>query len=353
MSAEDRRFAGITLPHSGIVRLGVVYHLLSISFPTPMHHTETLPSHMAAVEMSQQQLPIVFPVVLALTKDTARTAAVRVTQALARDRGAIPTVLHVVENETEMSPEILPSMPHTYEEALNTEYQNGQLLALESDVHTILGDTPSWRFEIATGRAVPCIAQGARNVSAELVVLGLPHHTALQRAMLRDTVQGIVEQATTPVLAVRPALTTLPTHAMVAMDFSPASLRAAHLARRLMHEHGHMELVYVQPEIEGDPPVTEAQRVLREVGLGAAFAALIDDLVPSRTMPIRPVVYQGSPVEQIRTGAERLQPDLIALGSGRHTPVDWFFGDTVSTALMHARRWSLLLVPCVPDAATP
>jgi nucleotide-binding universal stress UspA family protein len=47
----------------------------------------------------------------------------------------------------------------------------------------------------------------------------------------------------------------------------------------------------------------------------------------------------------VKEVAQRMQPDVIALGAHHHSAVDWFFGDSVSTNLVSERQWSLLVVP--------
>lgn len=295
--------------------------------------------------MSSAQLTDVFPVLVAITADPAAEAAVRITHVLAEKCGAIPTVLRVVHDHGDIGIDTLDGMPGAPETALSPEYQDAQLAALEAQVQAILGFMPRWQCEVDTGTTVSTIVHRAQQLCAELVILGFPHHNFLRRALVRDTVRGVVEHTCAAVLAIRPTLTRRPSCVMVAVDLSPASLRAAHLACQLVAPGGRVILVYVHPDVSRNGGRTAATEVPPGRSVDAALMSLIDDLSSKKTITVTSVIEHGSSIEGVKAAALRMQPDLVALGSGRHSAVDWFFGDSVSTAMISERQWSLLVVP--------
>lgn len=303
-------------------------------------------SRTAGSEVRATQLSSVFPVVVAVTADGAASAAIFITNALAQECGAVPTVLRVVQDDLPVSAAATGAMGGVPEAALDPAYRVAQLAALEDQVRRTLDTVPNWRYDVEFGVTVPTIVQRARELRAELVILGLPEHNFFRRAFVRDTVQGVVEHTPAAVLAVRPELTRRPESVLVALDFGIASLRAAHLACQLVAPGGRVILVYVQPDL---PPGSsaDATHVSAESAsaLEKAITLLIDELTFEKTVTVTSIIEHGGSIEGVKEAAVRMRPDVIALGSRHHSAADWFFGDSVSADLLSDRRWSLLMVP--------
>jgi nucleotide-binding universal stress UspA family protein len=292
------------------------------------------------------QLSSVFPLLVAITADTAASAAIHITHAFAQEFGAVPTVLHVVHEDLALNPAATGAMGSIPEAALDPAYRTKQLLTLEDQVQKTLGTLPAWRYDVEVGATVPTIVQRTHELCAELVILGLPQHNFFRRAFVRDTVQGIAENTQSAVLAVRPELIHRPESILVAVDFSIASLRAAHLACQLVAPGGRIILVYVQPDLPPDSS-TDSTRIRTDgsAALETALTSLIDELTSQKTVTITSVIEYGSSIHGVKEAALRMHPDAIALGARHHSAVDWFFGDSVSTELVSERQWSLLVVP--------
>ena len=296
------------------------------------------------------QLSPVFPVIVAITADTAATAAIHMTQALAHECGAVPTVVRVVQDDLAAEAAATGVMGGIADIVLDPAYRTTQLTALQRQVHHILGDLPAWRYDIEVGATVPTIVTRARDVGAELVILGLPQHNFFRRAFVRDTIQGVLEETESAVLAVRPELFHRPKSILVAVDFGLSSLRAAHLACQLVAPGGRVILVYVQPDVSEKTPHdtgNDAGHLESDnaSAIAGAFTGLIDELQSSKAITIDSVIEHGNSITGVKEAARRLHPDVIALGARHHSAVDWFFGDSVSTELVSDRQWSLLVVP--------
>jgi nucleotide-binding universal stress UspA family protein len=231
------------------------------------------------------------------------------------------------------------------EAALDPAYRHAQLGVLQGQVQHALGELPPWHYDVEVGATVPTIVARTRSLHAELVILGLPQHNFFRRAFVRDTVQGVLEHTEAAVLALRPDAVHRPETILVAMDFSESSLRAAHLACQLVAPGGRIILVYVQPETVPEERRGTGRQHPDETSLDAAFASRIEELTWQKALTVSSVIEHGSPLEGVNEVAERVQPDVIALGGHHHSAVDWFFCDSVSTDLVSERRWSLLVVP--------
>jgi len=292
------------------------------------------------------QLSPVFPLVVAITADAAAGAAIHMTHALAQECGAVPTVLRVVQSDVAVDAAVTGAMGGIAEGALDPSYRTTQLTALQHQVEHILGELPPWHYDIEVGATVSTLVARTRALRAELVILGLPQHNFFRRAFVRDTVQGVAEHTDAAVLALRPDATDRPASILVAVDFSVSSLRAVHLACQLVAPGGRIILVYVQPEASAESSMNALhRRADGTTALNAAFMSLITELTSQRTLTITSVIEYGNSIRGVKDVAQRMQPDMIALGMHHHSAVDWFFGDSVSTNLVSERQWSLLLVP--------
>jgi nucleotide-binding universal stress UspA family protein len=176
--------------------------------------------------------------------------------------------------------------------------------------------------------------------------MGLNRHAAISRAIGNDTVREVIALGGIPVLAVRPQLMNLPKHVVVAVDFSRASIRAAHLARRLIEEHGSMHLLFIESVmLNGTSESTEGLRLIQTKGLATAFEQLISELEPTAGMTIDTVVRRGNPMEEIARYCEEIEPDLVAIGSQRRRFLDRLLLGSVARSIAGNGRWSILVTP--------
>jgi len=290
-------------------------------------------------------------ILLAFDDDTAARAAIRLTATLCRKFGSIPTVLRVIELGRYLTPEALPEVANAEELILAAdathEYRNHML----DRVAWLAGAPVDWRAELDVGDDVRCIIRRAETIGAQLIVMGLEHHGTLRRAFVGDTVHQVMASGIAPVLAVTPSLETLPSHVVVGMDFTTSSIRAAHWARRLVRPDGVIDLIFVTPSgsvdrisrdvIAGNPaaPDTDAD---------ARFAKLIQELAPAPAMQIKVVRRSGSAADELCDYAQEVGADMIAVGSHRRNLLERIWLGSVSTAVVHDARCSVLMTPPEP-----
>ncbi len=285
----------------------------------------------------------VFPLLLAVGNDELAEAAIRVTSALARSKGAIPTVIQALGVDRDAEVVVAPFVGTTMEAALSPEFRNERRNALQNLTQSIAGNV-RWRFEIDDLSAADAVMELARQVRPELIVMGLRQHGMVHRAVSGDLLRSIVRATRLPVLAVRPGLWGLPRRIVVAIDFGEASIHAARMARQLLGEGGEMHLMHVATDHE-DRMAAPLIRFSDATGLGGRLERLAEDLSPAPGMTITTELAQGDPVLSIKGCAERLRADLIAVGSDHHSPLERLLSGSVSMALAHAARWAMLIVP--------
>ena len=286
-----------------------------------------------------------FGVLVAITDDDLAPPVTAVARALQERRNARPSVLYVIE--------ISASVPEASAVAvvLEDELRDPRIRAKqEGEMRAVLhidgGALAAWPFGIAVGSVAPTVVEHAKREGAEMIVMGLNRHAVVGRVIGKDTVREVMALGGVPVLAVRPPLTTLPKRIVVAVDFSRASVRAAHLARRLVDEHGSMHLLFVESGVLGGTSESaEGQQLIQAKGLEAAFNQLVSELKPLAGMTIDTVVRKGAAMAEITRFCEKIEPDLVAVGSQRHRFLDRLLLGSVARSVAADGRWSTLVTP--------
>ena len=287
----------------------------------------------------------VFPLLLAIVDDELAASAIRVTSALARYRGAVPIVIQALGPDREAEITIAPFAGTAMEASLSPEYRNERRHALQKHVTSVVGNV-QWRFEIDDQSPMEGVVELADHLKPGLIVMGLRHHGILRRVVSRDLLRSVVRATRVPVLAVRPELDGLPKSIVVGIDFGESSVRAACMARHLLADDGEMHLVHVATDHsiamhEGIGPLHGRTTDW----VGQELDRLIEELAPSPGMKISPVAAEGDVLLSIQGCAERVGADLVAVGSDHHSPLDRLLSGSVSMALAHTARWSMLVVP--------
>jgi nucleotide-binding universal stress UspA family protein len=288
-----------------------------------------------------------FPLLLATDGSDLACAAARVADAIARQRGAVPRVLHVLEPPSSaVPPEALAYTIGVTDLLYSEEYQREQRERIRETIHRVLTATPGWPIDIAVGDPASCITRTAQAMQAGLIVMGLRHHGIVDRMVNAETTRQVMRHGGVPVLGVRPALTGLPRRVIAAIDFSPASLRAVASVLRFMDEDGLLLLTYVHPP--ADYRSTEAaagEGGIHTYGVEAAFRQLQQELeVPPGTR-VESVILSGNPGDRLEKLARTFHPDVLTIGSQRLSFLNRVILGSVTTALVRRTTCSVLVTP--------
>ena len=206
------------------------------------------------------------------------------------------------------------------------------------------GGEKSWTREVAFGRPAKVLTAIAAERGAEMIVLGQRTHGIMDRIAGGETALQAMRLAETPVLAVSSELNDLD-RIVVAIDFSPASLRAARVALKLLGTRGSLHLVYVEPPVEFLPGgYTLMDDAVSPADVATRFHRLLD-LLHSPGIVVESVVLNGKPVPALIEFAESAGADIVAAGSHGHTPLERLVLGSVSTGLVRNAGCPVLVVP--------
>lgn len=273
-------------------------------------------------------------------------AACHVAAAIAEHAGAGVHVVSVIDT----TPVPIP-FPLGGVFALGSDSSAGMLHGEQENeireaVGALLGHEVDWPTSIELGRPAGAIARRAKGIDAALIVMGLARHSLPDRLVHDETTLSVMRDAECPVLGVIAGVTCLPRKALVAMDFTLASVGAAMMAAQLMSDGGTMTLAFVESMIQSPPDSADA--VIHRLGLAAAFARLTTVLESSTLRVDHVVLHHSEPVtlsKLLLEHATEAQFDLLVAGSARHGRLDRILLGSVSADLVRAGQCSTLIVP--------
>ncbi|HEY0969427.1 MAG TPA: universal stress protein [Gemmatimonadales bacterium] len=182
-----------------------------------------------------------------------------------------------------------------------------------------------------------------------MIVMGIGRHAPMDRVFGSETALQTIRVADRPVLAVAPNFTGLPRRAVVAVDFSPASVRAVEEALSILDDGGKLSLVYVRPR---DIDLVRLGDEIVSWYSGERVDELFDRLIAMLDVPpsvtIEQAVLAGEPSEQVMEHAERHGADLVAVGSSGLGFFDRLIVGSVATRILRRASVSVLVVPRPP-----
>lgn len=285
-----------------------------------------------------------------LVATTGRGATPVVTAArLIADRlGAAPAVVAVLEPV----PVYLPGLVREPTRPIVDAEQRRRLQDGVADaVRSAYDGDPAWPITVETGEPARTLVRVAQERGARLIVMGIGRHAPMDRMFGSETALQTIRLADRPVLAVAPSFAALPRRAVVAMDFSAASVRAAEEALALLADGGTLSLVYVRPH---DIDLVRLGDEYLQWQHGARVDELFDRVAAALRAPptitVRRLVMTGEPAEQVIEVARRDGADLVAAGSSGLGFLDRLIVGSVATRLLRRADVSVLVVPR-PSAA--
>ncbi len=255
--------------------------------------------------------------------------------------GGAPEIIGVCEPMPGIATgmELLPVPP---------EIDESRRVSLLGDLERIVsvaeaGNT-SWPIHVVIGAPPRTLAQLADQRSATLLVMGIGRHNPLDRLFGTETTLATLRESHVPILAVPPHFAT-PSHAVVGLDFSAASVRAARLALRLLSPGGKLTLVHVRPRFE--QPSADWQQWDAEYArtLPPLFEQLRNQLNPPAGITVDTIAVRGDPAPALLAFAQQSNAELIAVGTQRKTFVERLVVGSVATRVLRTARTAVLAVP--------
>jgi nucleotide-binding universal stress UspA family protein len=202
----------------------------------------------------------------------------------------------------------------------------------------------SWEKRALIGHPADIINATASGWQATLIVMGLGRHNRVDRLFGSETAVRVIRQSKIPVLAVPPKVRSLPSRALIAMDFTPASVAAAHAAVDLVSDDGTLIVAHAC----GFAGVKERPGDLVDLyraGARAKLDAAVAELRRHTTRCVDSVVLEGEPGAALVGYARREHCDLIALGGHEAGLMDRILLGSVRTRVVREAQCAVLIVP--------
>lgn len=213
-------------------------------------------------------------------------------------------------------------------------------------------DVATLPVHLRFGSVAEEIALVARERSATLVVVGAAPHQRLNHIVAGELAVRVLREATVPVLSVPPGFSALPKSVVVAMDFSPASVRAAETALLLLAEGGTLTLLHVLSPLLADAPIRDIQGRDPSDTVQTLFGRVRDELRPfvPTDVTIETRIRTDLHVDGILESAATVTADLIAVGTHGPRLLERIFVGSVASSIVHAAPQAVLAVPPPPAA---
>ena len=204
--------------------------------------------------------------------------------------------------------------------------------------------TETWSTQAAIGMAADEINEAAANWGAFLILLGRGRHNTLDRTFGGETAVAIARSARVPLIAVPPTTRDLPRHALIAADFTEASVAAGEFATRLLASDGFVSVSHAcafagAPHHDGD--LVDIYRA----GARTKLEEFVRDLRGRTGAHVEGVMLEGEPATALLAYARRERCDLIALGGHAQGLMDRILLGSVRTQVLRGARCSVLIVP--------
>ncbi len=231
---------------------------------------------------------------------------------------------------------------------LSDEYRQREREEVAADLRSRVAspaDAARVRIDVVEGAPGSTVTTAAADRGASTIVIGAGRHGMLGRFLYGERALDVVRSAGSAVLVAPPNAEPPIERAVAAVDFSPASVRAAILALEMLGPGGQLTLVHVESathSLNGPIAGVDEHSERRSRSLLARFT---DALPQPSTVQLQSVVLRGDPVGALLRYAEEQEAELIACGRRRHSLVQRLLVGSVSTAVIRGAPCCVLVAP--------
>ncbi|MEO5814181.1 MAG: universal stress protein [Gemmatimonadaceae bacterium] len=201
------------------------------------------------------------------------------------------------------------------------------------------------RIDLRQGSPAATITRFAREHGAGLIVIGTGSHGRIGHLIYGERVAEIVGNSETPVLIVPPDAASPIERAMVAVDFSLASERAAASAHRMLGRGGRLTLVHVKRAPGADAGGAGKWDESFGPRTSAALARFARTLGKTPGVRVDVDVLHGEPTEVLTTYALEHGMQLLACGVRHHGVLEQVLSRSVTTGLIRGAHCAVLVAP--------
>jgi nucleotide-binding universal stress UspA family protein len=191
------------------------------------------------------------------------------------------------------------------------------------------------------------IAEVARDRSATMIIVGAAPHQRVNHIVAGQRAVHVLRASRVPVLSVPPGFGALPRNILVAVDFSPASIRAAQTALLFLGNGGSLTLLHVLSPLLGDAPLRDIAGCNPTDTVQTLFArarAELQPYVPGH-VTIETRVRTDDDADGIVRCANSIGADLIVVGTHGPRLLERVFLGSVASSVVHSAAQAVLAVP--------
>lgn len=218
------------------------------------------------------------------------------------------------------------------------EGRRAEMLAnARAQVRYNVADTSNWRVDVMSGPPAATIADVAAEIGASLVITGLGKHALVDRIFGSETALRVMRLSGVPVLAVPENWIGVPRRILVAVDFGPASLRAARTAMRIVPPGGAVCFAHVAPNI-GLPDQDTTLAEIYQHSLNEEFDRFVGAVGVPDDVAVTRIPLYGDTARALLDWASAHSADLIVAGThGINALARLFLGSVASTLVRGAQ----------------
>jgi nucleotide-binding universal stress UspA family protein len=282
------------------------------------------------------------PVLVALKPLDGGESALAMAQWLADKTESELQILSVAEMaDMAVADAVIPALPAEYYQREREEATRRLRSQAAQGAHA----DATCRVDVVDGPASVTIAHTARDRGASIVVVGTGRHAVLGRFLYGERALDVVRNALGPVLVVPPIARPPFTHAMVSVDFSQASMRAAVAAVGMLGHGGRISLVHVKSAVRLSQDSVGWWNDAYELRSREMLARFADALPEPAGVRVDTALLRGETVDTLVKYAITQGVDLITCGRRRHSLVERILVGSVSSALIRRAPCSVLVAP--------
>jgi nucleotide-binding universal stress UspA family protein len=289
------------------------------------------------------QGPSTHAILAAIKPNDANDAVLAMAEWLAEQEHQELQIVSVIENAPLISSFAagVPTIPPFHDDEERRAIKRALRAAYERTGHS----APRLRVDVLEGPAPDTIAEIARQRDIRLVVVGKGTRGLLSHLVYGEQVMEIIRRSRSPVLVVPPTPSIPIERAMVAFDFSMASMRAAVIAHEMLGPGGRLTLVHVATprRIMGK----RSQWWLRSIERRAreALGEFVRALPPRAGVTVEMEKMHGEAVDVLATYAHAQEMHLLACGWHEQALLERMFSGSNTADLLHRAECAVLVAP--------
>ena len=220
-----------------------------------------------------------------------------------------------------------------------------QLATLKVQVSEGNEPATACQTEVISGEPSHEIAEAAHTRHSPLIVMGIGRHTPLDRLLGLETAIHTIRRARCPVLAVNLNIHVPFRDVVLAMDFSPASVKAAEAVVPLLTIGSVIHLVHVwEPSAVHDARLRTLDQAYVPA-LATKFRRLLEILELPSGIAVKEEVLEGRIAERVLNYADAHNADLIVAGRQGLNALARVMVGSVTESLLRGAKCSVLIAP--------